>query len=75
MLLVTGPSSSGKTTTSKKLEIYLKARGYKTHSISIDDYFYNRIYFVYSDDSNDGIDNPHWAIADIKYLEKENPDE
>lgn len=39
------------------------------------DYFYNRIYFVYSDDSNDGIDNPHWAIADIKYLEKENPDE
>jgi len=41
----------------------------------VDDYFYNRIYFVYSDDSNDGIDNPHWAIADIKYLEKENPDE
>lgn len=42
VVLLAGPSSSGKTTTSKKLEIYLKAKGYKTHSISIDDYFYNR---------------------------------
>jgi len=42
VVLLAGPSSSGKTTTSRKLEVYLKARGYKTHSISIDDYFYNR---------------------------------
>jgi len=41
-ILLAGPSSSGKTTTSRKLEVYLKARGFKTHSISIDDYFYNR---------------------------------
>ena len=38
-----GPSSSGKTTTARKLEVYLKARGFKTHSISTDDYFLNRI--------------------------------
>lgn len=41
-VLIAGPSSSGKTTTSKKLEIYLTARGFKTHSISIDDYFLDR---------------------------------
>jgi len=42
IILLAGPSSSGKTTTSKKLEVYLQARGFKTHSISIDDYFLNR---------------------------------
>lgn len=42
LVLIAGPSSSGKTTTSKKLEIYLKSKGIRTHQISIDDYFYNR---------------------------------
>lgn len=41
-VLIAGPSSSGKTTTSKKLETYLKSRGLKTHQISVDDYFVNR---------------------------------
>ncbi len=43
IVLLAGPSSSGKTTTARKLEVYLKARGFKTHSISTDDYFLNRI--------------------------------
>jgi len=42
LVLLAGPSSSGKTTTSKKLALYLQSKGYRTHSISIDDYFYNR---------------------------------
>jgi len=42
LVLIAGPSSAGKTTTSKKLEIYLQSRGIKTHQISIDDYFFNR---------------------------------
>ncbi len=42
VVLLAGPSSSGKTTTARKLSVYLNARGFKTHSISIDDYFYNR---------------------------------
>ena len=42
LVLIAGPSSSGKTTTSKKLEVYLQSKGIKTHQISIDDYFYNR---------------------------------
>ena len=41
VILLAGPSSSGKTTTSKKLEIYLRAHGFITHSISTDDYFYS----------------------------------
>ena len=43
IVLLAGPSSSGKTTTARKLEVYLKGRGFKTHSISTDDYFLNRI--------------------------------
>ena len=42
LVLIAGPSSSGKTTTSKKLEIHLQSRGIKTHQISIDDYFLDR---------------------------------
>ena len=41
-VLLAGPSSSGKTTTAKKLEVYLQSKGLKTHSISIDDYFVNK---------------------------------
>ncbi|MDD2377365.1 MAG: nucleoside kinase [Bacilli bacterium] len=41
-ILIAGPSSSGKTTTAKKLEVYLASRGFTTHSISIDDYFLER---------------------------------
>ncbi|MEG0025961.1 MAG: nucleoside kinase [Bacilli bacterium] len=42
LILIAGPTSSGKTTTSKKLDIFLKSKGVKTHQISIDDYFYDR---------------------------------
>ncbi len=43
LILIAGPSSSGKTTSSKKLEIYLQSRGIKTHRISVDDYFKDRV--------------------------------
>ena len=42
MELLAGPSSSGKTTTAKKLCVYLQSKGFKTHIISIDDYFLSR---------------------------------
>lgn len=42
LILIAGPSSSGKTTTANKLSITLQSKGIKTHSISIDDYFYDR---------------------------------
>jgi uridine kinase len=42
IILMAGPSSSGKTTTSKKLGLYLRSIGLIPHPISIDDYFLDR---------------------------------
>ena len=42
IILIAGPSSSGKTTTAKKLGIYLRSRGLNPKQISLDDYFLNR---------------------------------
>ena len=42
LVLISGPSSSGKTTTSKKLSLYLKTLGLNPHQLSLDDYFFNR---------------------------------
>lgn len=43
IVLIAGPSSSGKTTTAKKLEVYLRSRGINTYHVSVDDYFVNKI--------------------------------
>lgn len=42
VVLIAGPSSSGKTTTSKKLAMQLQALGYKPKVISLDDYYVGR---------------------------------
>ena len=42
LVLLAGPSSSGKTTTCKRLSIQLVANGLKPLQISLDDYFINR---------------------------------
>ncbi|MBR2137971.1 MAG: nucleoside kinase [Bacilli bacterium] len=42
-VFISGPSSSGKTTTSKKLAMYLKALGKDCLVVSTDDYFVNRV--------------------------------
>ena len=41
-LLIAGPSSSGKTTTTKRLSLYLTSQGFDPISISVDDYFLER---------------------------------
>ena len=41
-VLIAGPSSSGKTTTSKKLSLQLKALGYRPKVIELDTYYVNR---------------------------------
>ena len=42
IVLISGPSSSGKTTFSKRLSIQLMANGLQPYPISLDDYFVNR---------------------------------
>lgn len=42
MVLIAGPSSSGKTTFSKRLSIQLRVNGFVPVPISLDDYFVNR---------------------------------
>jgi len=42
VILMSGPSSSGKTTTSKKLSLYLKSLGLNPTHLSLDDYFHER---------------------------------
>ena len=43
VVLIAGPSSSGKTTTTKRLSSYLKAQGYDPIQISTDDYFVDKV--------------------------------
>lgn len=42
IILIAGPSSSGKTTTSKRIESQLEADGISTFALSLDNYFVNR---------------------------------
>jgi len=41
-IMIAGPSSSGKTTFSRRLSIQLKARGLTPHAISLDNFYLNR---------------------------------
>ncbi|PKK90877.1 MAG: AAA family ATPase [Candidatus Wallbacteria bacterium HGW-Wallbacteria-1] len=42
VILIAGPSSSGKTTFSKRLSIHLRVNGLRPIALSLDDYFVNR---------------------------------
>jgi len=42
LILISGPSSSGKTTFSKRLSVQLRVLGIKTFQVSLDDFFLNR---------------------------------
>ena len=59
LILIAGPSSSGKTTTAKKLSLYLRVRGLVPHQISLDDYFIDR-------DKTPKDENGNYDFANIK---------
>jgi len=42
MVLIAGPSSSGKTTFSKRLSVHMKVNGLKPKAFGLDDYFVDR---------------------------------
>lgn len=62
MILLAGPSSSGKTTTSMKLGLYLRVKGIVFKKISLDDYFVDRKYCPKDEDGN-------YDFSDIKALD------
>lgn len=52
VVLIAGPSSSGKTTFSKRLSVQLKACGLKPVAISLDNYFVDRVKTPLDEDGN-----------------------
>lgn len=62
VVLLSGPSSSGKTTTTKMLALYLHARGLKPYLVSLDNYFVNR-------DKTPKDENGEYDFASIKAID------
>ena len=69
LVLITGPSSSGKSTFCKRLSIQLKACGLKPISFSTDDYFVNRLDTPRLPDGSFDFDN--FDTVDHAYLQSD----
>lgn len=69
MILLAGPSSSGKTTTSMKLGLYLRVKEIIFKKISIDDYFVDRV--KCPKDSEGNYDYSDINSLDIKLFQKQ----
>lgn len=68
-ILFAGPSSSGKTTTTKKIGLQLRSRGYDTLIISVDNYFKDKIDSPKDKDGN--YDFECLEALDLKLLNKQ----
>lgn len=69
MVLITGPSSSGKSTFCKRLSVQLKACGLHPVSFSTDDYFVNRLDTPKLPDGSYDFDN--FDTVDHEYLQND----
>lgn len=69
MILLAGPSSSGKTTTSLKLGLYLRVKGIRFKKISLDDYFVDRQFAP--KDENGNYDFSDIKALDVKLFQKQ----
>ena len=69
LVLITGPSSSGKSTVCKRLSVQLKACGLHPISFSTDDYFVNRVDTPKLPDGSYDFDN--FNTVDHEYLQKD----
>lgn len=69
LVLITGPSSSGKSTFCKRLSIQLKACGIRPVSFSTDDYFVNRLDTPRLPNGDFDFDN--FDTVDHKYLQSD----
>lgn len=69
VVLIAGPSSSGKTTTSKKLSIQLRVLGFEPMVIGLDDYFVDRTRTPR--DENGDFDFECLEALDVEYLNEQ----
>ncbi|MBR0500985.1 MAG: nucleoside kinase [Bacteroidales bacterium] len=69
IVLITGPSSSGKTTVTRRLSVQLKACGLRPISFSTDDYFVNRVETPKLPDGSYDFDN--FETVDHRALEQD----
>lgn len=68
-VMISGPSSSGKTTFSHRLSIQLQTLGIKPHPISADDYFVNRADI--KPDKNGKVDLESIDVVDVEQFNKD----
>lgn len=64
LILIAGPSSSGKTTFSHRLSIQLMAHGMKPHPIEVDNYFVNR-------ENSPRDENGNYNFEEIECIDRE----
>lgn len=69
IVMIAGPSSSGKTTFSHRLSVQLEAIGLKPHPIAVDNYFVNRV-----DSPRDENGNYNYEILECLDVEQFNQD-
>jgi uridine kinase len=69
VVLIAGPSSSGKTTFTKRLGVQLMVSGLRPHMISVDDYFVNRDRTPR--DENGNFDFESLRAIDIEFLNQQ----
>lgn len=69
VVLVAGPSASGKTTFSKRLGVQLAVNGLRPYQISLDDYFVNRKYTPV--DENGNLDFESIEAVDVEFFNEQ----
>ncbi len=69
IVMIAGPSSSGKTTFSHRLATQFRALGYTPHPIAVDNYFKNREF--YPRDENGKLDMEALECVDIEQLNED----
>ena len=69
MILISGPTSSGKTTFTNKLKVHLEVLGYSPIMISMDDYFVNREDTPLGEDGEMDFESPY--AVDLELFNKD----
>ncbi len=70
IITLSGPSCAGKTTTAKKIVSDFKERGYNVHTVSIDDFYYDRDFLIARSKDEKSIDFDSADTIDLELLRR-----